>query len=148
MVERAIAAIWEPSKNRISTDALVGGRGMAAVQHTLLQLEPRTDAQRWLRSTALQLGLDIEKARGDLIQQRDSHVRWPFMAVLALWFAAIFLSFGLHAPRNAMVMTVFFVCSMSLAAAFYLIVQMDSPYSGYLQISNAPLRDVLARLGR
>jgi hypothetical protein len=148
LVEHAIALVWGAENGGLDVNAILKGAGMAPIQHELLQLVPQSEEQQWFRSTALQLSLEIDKDRGQLIQHRGSHIYWPFVAILVLWFALLFLSFGLYAPRNVVVLTVFFTCSLSLATAFYLIVQMDTPYSGYLQISNAPLRDVLVRIDR
>jgi hypothetical protein len=41
-----------------------------------------------------------------------------------------------------------FACSLSVAAAIYLIVEMDQPYGGFIQLSSAPIRTVLDQLGR
>jgi len=64
------------------------------------------------------------------------------------WLAVIFTSFGLFAPRNATVVITLFVCALSVSAAIFLIVELDSPFSGMLQISNVPLQNAIAHIGR
>ena len=69
-------------------------------------------------------------------------------ACVAFWLAVIFWSFGLFAPRNATVAAVLFVCTLSVAASIFLILELDSPYGGVIRISDTPLRFVLEQLGR
>jgi hypothetical protein len=60
----------------------------------------------------------------------------------------IFASFGLFAPVNATVTGVFLVCSLSISGAIFLILELDRSFEGLIQISSAPLRQALARLGQ
>jgi hypothetical protein len=59
-----------------------------------------------------------------------------------------FASFGLFAPRNALVVTVLFVCALSVASAVFLVLEMDGPFDGLLKVSAEPLRCALAQLNR
>jgi hypothetical protein len=38
------------------------------------------------------------------------------------------------------------LCALSVSAAIFLVLEMYSPFSGVVQISNAPLRSALAHL--
>jgi hypothetical protein len=58
----------------------------------------------------------------------------------------IFTSFGLFSPRNATVVDTLFVCALSVSGAIFLILELDSPFSALLQISDLPLRDAIARI--
>jgi nitric oxide reductase large subunit len=68
--------------------------------------------------------------------------------MVIFWLAIIFLSFGLHAPPNATVVTALFLCALSVSGAIFLILELDRPFSGLMQISSAPLSNALAQLGR
>jgi hypothetical protein len=59
-----------------------------------------------------------------------------------------FASFGLSAPRNGTVVAVFVVATISVAAAIFLIFELDGPFAGAIHISREPFRQVLANLGR
>jgi hypothetical protein len=61
--------------------------------------------------------------------------------------AAIFTSIDLLAPVNTTVMAALFVCALSVSGAMFLILEMDTPFEGLIQISKGPLRDVLGHLG-
>jgi len=58
------------------------------------------------------------------------------------------VSFGLFADRNVTVISVMFVSALSVSAAIFLILQMNRPLEGLLQVSNAPLRKALEHLGQ
>ena len=73
---------------------------------------------------------------------------WPFLTILVFWLVTLFVSFGLLAPRNATVLCIIFFCSLSVASAVFLIVDMEHPFFGFVQVSSAPLRDALDQLGR
>lgn len=147
VVTSAIATLWNQGRAGVNTAAMRTGIGMAPVQRQLLQLAPQNDAQRWLKSSALQVSADIEAARWLAVEQKGGSIQWPFLVILGFWFAIIFFSFGLFAPANPSVTIVLLACSASVAAALYLIVQMDRPYSGFMQISSAPLQLALGQIG-
>jgi len=60
----------------------------------------------------------------------------------------IFASFGFRAPRNAVVITIFLVASALIAAAVYLIIDMDAPFAGPIQVSPVPLQRAVAEMQR
>ena len=119
-----------------------------AVYDAIRKLAPRDDAQRSLQSQALQTSADLARTRWFLSQDNDGSIPIPFLVVLAFWLFVLFTSFGLFSPGNATVMVVLFVCALSVAGAVLLIVDLDQPFQGLIQISDAPLRAALAQLGR
>jgi hypothetical protein len=110
------------------------------------QLTPVNDTQRALHAQAMQIGSDLGRTRGLLLEQTGGSIPMPFLIVLVFWFTTIFLTFGLFAPSNATVVSVLLVCSLSVAGAIFLILELDRPFEGLIQISEAPLRDALSRL--
>jgi len=60
----------------------------------------------------------------------------------------LFVSFGLFAPRNGTAIATLFIAAISVAGALFLILELDHPFSGLIQISSAPLRNALAVLGK
>jgi len=113
---------------------------MESIQHKIQGLSPQNDAQRWLKSTALQISHDIATARWLVLQQLSSSIQWPFLAILVFWLVTIFTSFGLFAPRNGTVIATLLVAALSVAGSIFLILEMDQPYGGYIKISGAPTR--------
>jgi hypothetical protein len=70
------------------------------------------------------------------------------LVVLIFWLTALFISFGLFAPRNTTVYATLLVAAISVSFAIFLILELYSPYAGVIRISDAPLRSALAHLGK
>ncbi|MGO9700510.1 MAG: DUF4239 domain-containing protein [Xanthobacteraceae bacterium] len=141
--------IWpEQSAGHLNPEMVHQGPGVEGIQRKLLDLAPQNDAQRWLKSTALQLSSDIAEVRWSAVEQMGSSIPWPFLTILVFWFTVIFASFGLFAPTNGSVIVAMFVSALSVAAAIYLIVEMDQPYGGLIKISSSPVLTALDQIGR
>jgi hypothetical protein len=120
----------------------------ASFYEKIQELAPRNDFQRSLQSQALQIALDLGRTRSLLLEQAGSSIPTPFLVVMVFWLAVIFTSFGLFAPYNATVIATLFVCALSVSGAIFLILELDSPFTGLMQISDIPLRNALAHLGQ
>lgn len=112
------------------------------------ELRPQDDLQRALQAQALQISTGLGRTRFLLFEQRGSSYSAPFLVVLVFWLGIILASFGLFAPRNATVIAMLFLCALSVSAAVFLILELDQPFDGLLQISSAPMRDALLRLSQ
>jgi hypothetical protein len=110
------------------------------------QLTPVNETQRALHAQAMELGQELGRTRALLLEQTGGSIPMPFLIVMIFWFTMIFLTFGLFAPSNTTVVSVLLVCSLSVAGAIFLILELDRPFEGLIRISEAPLRDALSRL--
>jgi hypothetical protein len=119
-----------------------------AVYAAIRDLSPRTDAQKAIQSQALQISFDLARTRWLLSQGEDSSIPTPFLVVLVFWLTVLFVTFGLFSPCNATVLVILVICALSVAGAIFLIVELDRPLHGLIQISSKPLRDALVQLGR
>ncbi len=120
----------------------------SALYVAIRDLKPQTEAQKTIQSQALQVGSDLTRTRWALNQGEESSIPIPFLVVLVLWLTVLFITFGLFAPGNLTVITVLFICAVSVAGALFLIVELDHPFNGLIQISGKPLRDALGQLGQ
>ena len=111
-------------------------------------LTPRTDAQRVLQSEAIKLSVDIGLMRWLMYAQRGSSIPRPFLLILASWFTILFIGFGLFARFDGTVLATVLVCALSLAAAGFLILELEQPFWGWVRLSSTPLRQALLQLGR
>ena len=118
-----------------------------AIGNQILKLAPQDDAQRWLKSEALRLSEDVLKARWRVLE-RVGNIPRSFLIAVIFWLTATFASFGLYAPRNTTVFTVLCIASMSVAAAVFLIVELDDPFDGLIKASGEPLRFALSNMGQ
>ena len=66
--------------------------------------------------------------------------------ILVSWVTVIFGSFGLNAPRNSTVVAAFAIGAAAIGGAVFLILEMDQPLNGIMQISSWPVRNVLAQM--
>jgi hypothetical protein len=114
---------------------------------SISSLTPKTDLERLGQSRAIQLLGSIGETRRLLAEQSQGELSWPFLVVLISWASILFFGFGLFARFNATVAGAFLVGSLSVAAAISLILQMNQPYAGWLQVSSAPLRTALSQMG-
>ena len=112
------------------------------------RLEPRTDFQRAVYAQILDIGMELSRKRSFLLEQSGGSIPTPFLVVLVFWLALIFVSFGLFAPTNSTVIGILLACALSVAAAIFLILELDRPFQGIMQISGAPLRKALIYLGK
>jgi hypothetical protein len=112
------------------------------------QLMPHTDAQRATQSQAEAIAITLGQTRWLLFEQRGSSISTPFLVVVVFWLTILFISFGLFAPSNATVVVTLLVSAVSVAGAIFLILELDRPFSGLIQISSAPLRNAIAVIGK
>ena len=110
---------------------------------TVARLTPNSDAQRSAQARALQLMTTMGTTIRLLHQQAGGSLSWPFFVVLVFWLVVLFAGFGLHARPNATVIAALFVGALTVAGAIFLILEMNRPYSGLMEISSAPIRDAL-----
>jgi hypothetical protein len=153
LLSRALAyrieTVWPTNGTRGS--GLDGSNTTPAVEeieNQILRLSPETDAQRWFKSEALKLSEEVVKTRWRILGTNAGSVPRSFLVVVIFWLTVTFTSFGLYAPRNATVLTVFFMAATSVAAAVFLILELDGPLDGVIKISSGPLRYALAQMNQ
>lgn len=106
-----------------------------------------TDAfHRQLAKDCLREYHDLIHTRWKLIEDAQSNVSKPFLIVLVLWLAILFVSFGLTAPRNRLVYVMVGLCAFAIAAVIFIILEMATPLTGFITVSSGPLRDALAHM--
>jgi hypothetical protein len=49
-------------------------------------------------------------------------------------------------PRNGTVLIAFLICSLAIGGAVFLILEMDRPLDGVMQISSWPMQNALAHM--
>jgi hypothetical protein len=156
LLRRAVAnrleAMWPTNGTMPDLDVAPGPSPAVSpgeeIENRILQLSPQTDQQRWLKSEALRLTEEVLRTRWRLLGSAGGSVPRPFLVVVIFWLAMTFGSFGLSAPRNATVVTVLGISALSVAAAVFLILELDGPLDGVIKISSGPMRHALANLGQ
>ena len=80
--------------------------------------------------------------------QSSGEVSRPFLIILVFWLMLCFASFGYNAPRNRVVFVTVFLSASSIAAAIFLIVDLDTPFDGMIEVSSAPIAQALSHMGQ
>jgi hypothetical protein len=146
-IAAAIERYWPA--NGVRTASLnPTGSPFETIYDQIEKLSPQNDYQRYLQTQALTATTNLGRMRILLFEKLGSAIPMPFLVVMVFWLTIIFASFGLFAPSNAVVVTVFVVCALSVSGALFLILELDRSYEGMIQVSSAPLRLALARLNQ
>ena len=129
-------------------EAKVGTEGRyEGLYEKIQELAPKNDVQRAMQAQAIKTGTDIAQMRWLLFAQKGSSIPTPFLVVMVCWLTLILASFGLFAPSNATVFITLLVCALAVSSAIFLILELDRPFEGMIQISSEPLRNALSLLG-
>ena len=134
--------------NRPNGGTAADDDSIEAVQDLLRSLSPKTAAQQSLQTRALDISGRIAEGHWMLVEEGSEGLPLPFVAILVLWLALLFATFGLLAPSNATVICTLLVCALSVAGAVFLIIDMAHPHLGIIRVSRAPLEAALEFLGR
>jgi hypothetical protein len=119
-----------------------------AILDRIRDLSPKTEGQRLLQSQAMSISGDLGRTRWLLVEQQESALPTPFLVVVVFWLSFLFLSFGLFSPPNPTVIVTLLVCALSVAGAMFLIVDLDDPFGGLIQISSNSLRNALSQMNQ
>jgi hypothetical protein len=118
------------------------------IYEKIQSLSPKTDAERVTQAQALKTAVDLAQTRWLLFSQNRSSIPLPFLVVMVSWLTLLFASFSLFAKPNATVTITLLICALAVSSALFLILELDRPLDGIIQISSDPLRSALALLGR
>jgi hypothetical protein len=146
-IARVIDQVWSKDSSTPAA-SLVASQPLGVVFDKIQELEPRSDTQRRLQSQAESIIVNLGQERLLLFAQSGTSISTPFLVVVVFWLTVLFASLGLFAPRNPTAMVTLFVAALSVAGALFLILDLDHPFSGLMQIPSTPLRNALSVLGR
>jgi len=108
---------------------------------------PHSESQHAIQSQAETTAMSLAQMRWLLFEQSGRSISTPLLVVVVFWLSVLFVSFGLFAPRNPAAIVSLFVSAISVAGALFLILELDRPFSGLIQIPSATLRRALEVLG-
>lgn len=146
-VFRVIDQLW-PERNSRAAELDPTADGGEALNEELQALSPQNEAQRSLQAKALGITMDTAQTRWLMFEQEGSSIPALFLLMLVFWLTIIFISFGLFAPPNATVSGTLFLCALSVSGAIFLILELDGPFDGLIQISGMSMHEALAHLGQ
>ncbi len=148
-VETVIKRIWpEVETGDVRLESPEAARGLETIQERIRSLTPGNSSQRQLQSQALQIVSDLAQSRWVVIEQTQLTLPPVFLVILIIWLSMLFACFGLLSPVNATAVVVLLMCALSVSTAIFLINEMNTPVTGMIKVSSAPLRNALDHLGK
>jgi hypothetical protein len=142
-----IERTWPEERAKSTTAIPIGERGEAErLFEQIAGLSPTTNLERYGQSRALTLLSSIGETRRLLGEQAQGALSRLVLFVLVSWLTLLFFGFGLFARLNATVVVAYIAGALSVATACLLILDMNQPYSGWMQISSAPMREALREM--
>src|SRR5262245_23108931 len=140
LVALRLAATWpEEESASARVDVPEATPAIEGIDDQIRALAPPNEAQRALQARASQSLDQILRTRWLVLGEAGNSIQMPLLVVLVFWLSALFVSFGLFAPRNATVLVVLIVAALSVSGSIFLILEMNQPFAGLLKISSGPL---------
>lgn len=121
-------------------------RVLMEVGSRLRTMQPADAEHVVLRNEARQQFRSVVALRWGLVERAEGSIPTPLVGMVAAWLIMIFASFGYRAPRNLTIIATFIASAALVAGALYLILDMDAPFTGPIQVSSAPLQRTLAEM--
>lgn len=133
--------LWSPEPD--TPDGSYRGNSIYLLIH---RLSPRDSIQQDLKTRALTQAAEIGQQIATIHAQAASAISWPLLTVVVFWLCVMLLTFSVLAPRNFSTTVVLGACALSVTGAIFLILELDRPFSGLLQIPSAPFDTILAAM--
>ena len=129
---------------RLDPNQQMGDAVYVAISH----LAPRDEAQRALKTQAVNLMVQLAEFRALLQAQAVSSVSKPLLIALVIWLVVIFLGFSLLAPANATSTLALIAGAFSVACAVFIILELDYPFAGIVRVPSDPMINTLSHLAK
>ncbi len=114
----------------------------------LAALRPTTDAQTQALAAARGAMDAIAQSRLQMSFALAAPISKPLVITVVTWAVLLFFGYGLTTRGDVGAVLAGFVGALAIASAFYLILDLSSPYSGVFRVSAAPLEQVLDVMGK
>lgn len=145
-VGTALNEIWPENGSRPAR--LESTPGSEGLYDKIQDLSPQNEIQRSLKTQALEIGTRLAQKRWLMAEQSGRSIPMEFMLMLVFWLTITFVSFGLFTPDNKTVIAILIFCVVSVTFAVFLILELDQPFDGLIQVSSDPMRNALSHLGK
>jgi len=127
-------------------DDRIQGTSLERMKSMIADLKPATLLQGKLQDTAFNILHEIERERYSVEALATGNLSMFLIFIPVVWIAALTLIYSTLAARNLTVVSVLFICSLSIAASIFLIFEMSTPLDGTIKVSSAPLRKMIKEI--
>jgi hypothetical protein len=119
---------------------------MDQFQARLRGLTPKTEEERLSLAYANATADDIVKITWRQIALGANTFSHPFLLIVQVWLGILFFSWGLFAPRNAIVIGTMSLCAVTIAVTVMITEDFDKPFEGIVTGSPKSIEDALTRI--
>jgi hypothetical protein len=150
-VGKTLDEVWaadQTDANFAANNFAAALRNLRAREALLAQLHPTTDAQTQALASARANLEALGQSRLQMSFALSAPICYPLVFTVVGWVVFLFLGYGLMSKGNAISVLGVLVGSLAIASAFWMIIDLSSPYSGIFRASSAPLDQVLAVMGK
>ncbi len=145
-LDQVVHHIWPEGSHDPASPELGPGSIAGQVYFAIHGLPSTSEVQRSLKQHAIQVSIDIARARTMIIQQAQEGTPYVLVGVLVFWFIVLFASFCLFTPVNATGAAALLVIAVSASAALFLYLEMTLAFSGLISIPSRALSAILPPL--
>lgn len=130
------------------SDIKSGAHMGRSIIEEIRRLSPKDDAQKFFKQQSLSLEVQLGELRWLIFEQNTVTFPSLLLIMLIAWLIPLFISFGIFAPRNPLVIAGFFASAAVVCGAILLILEMYHPQRGLIRVSDAPLRAAMEELAQ
>ena len=144
-LEDAIRRIWPDDKSlpvQLSPNTAAGD----SVYFKIQALKPTNETEQKLKSMVEAAAADLAQSRALLVAQSQTAISSAMLVVVISWLVIIFAGFSLIAPPNVPSIIALVVSAAAVSGAIFLLLELDHPFTGLIQIPNQEMIDVLNQL--
>ena len=132
----AVRLLWPDATPTLPTLESGGPfSGLAQLEDLIRELPAPDTRRQQLRQQALGTVVDVEREALLLGEMSSSRLQPSLMLMLLSWLMVIYLGFGLVWPRSGTALAALALSSAACAGAILMILELDSPLEGMVQIS-------------
>ncbi len=145
VVEDATRQIWVQGRSqqaKLFADAESGN----ALNSAIHRLSPQNEEQRSVKEQISTLTFQLAQMRSLVLTQSSPSVSNLLLLVVVSWFVLIYVSFSMVSPPNATANIAMIISAFTVSGAIFLILELDRPFSGLMEISSEPILNAVSQL--
>lgn len=119
-----------------------------AVRNAFRDLDPKTPHNKSLHDRYMGLSATLILAADELLESDDAAISGTIVVIVDAWLAVIFMGFALFAPFNRVSATAMVISAAAVAMALFLIIEMNSPFRGYVTVPPRVMDRAIAQILR
>lgn len=142
-VEGQINLLKEASEKKINQKDAFKKAKLESFRESVLSLRETNKNEAWVKTTALNLTQEITGLRWKVFTDLNPNIPNELLIFFFAMLIGIFFNLGLVSHFHWLAVLGLITASASVAAAFFLVIEFDAPYQGFLSVPLEPLVNAL-----